>query len=384
MVRWIQRVLFFAVVVTALGFLLYTKVLRPVQVAGYDVVRSDLVVEVMGTGSVQARVSSVISSKIQGQVIELSVDQGSVVVAGQVIARLDDRDLISQVEIAQANAQASQAGLERLVAERARSEAVLRQADRELARVRQSFEQGAANDSEIDKSEEQLAIAQADLASSQSAIAEGKMLVIAAQKSLEYQQAKLDDTVIAAPFDGLIIRRDRDPGDIIVPGSAIYQLIALDEIWVSAWVDETAMAGLLPDQPARIILRSQPDHPLAGRVVRLGKETDPETREFVVDVAIDNLPEHWAIGQRADVYIETDRIQDALAVPMMFVETIDGERGVYTKVGNRAKWTPCAFGSQGRDSIEIMSGIKVGDVLVRISDPANQKALRDQKKVTAK
>jgi len=51
-------------------------------------------------------------------------------------------------------------------------------------------------------------------------------------------------TEIHAPYDGLIIRRDRDPGDMLVPGGSLMQIISLDEIWVSAWVDETAMPAL--------------------------------------------------------------------------------------------------------------------------------------------
>jgi len=381
MMRLIRRVLFFIILFVAIGFLVYTKILRPVPVVGYKIIRDDLVIEVMGTGSIQARVSAVVSTKLQGQVVELGVDQGSTVSAGQVIARLDDRDLIRQVEIAQANAQASESGLERLIADEARSKAVLRQVERDLERIRESFAQRAANESEVDKAEEQVAIAQADLARSQSAIAEGRMLLIAAQKTLEYQQTRLDDTVIRAPFAGLIIRRDRDPGDIVVPGSSIYQLVSLDEIWVSAWVDETAMAGLSPDQPSRILLRSQPREPLMGHVVRLGRETDTETREFLVDVAIEQLPEKWAIGQRADVYIETKRLENVLIVPAIYIAVVDGVRGVYRQEGNRAAWTPCTFGEQGRESIEITSGVEAGDVLVRVADSADGSKLTDRKKV---
>ncbi len=381
MARWIRRIFFLIIIGAIVGFGVYTKAFRPVHAIGYTVDRNDLVAEVMGTGSIQARVSAVISSKIQGRVVELDVDQGSVVTSGQVIARLDDRDLVRQVEIALANALAKQAGLDRLIADQTRAQVVLGQTQRDLSRIEESFAQGAANESEIDQAKEQVAIAQADVARATAAIAEGRMLLIAAEKTLEYQQARLDDTVISAPFDGLIVRRDRDPGDIIVPGSAIYRLVGLDEIWVSAWVDETAMAKLGPNQPVRIILRSEPDRPYSGRVVRLGRETDSETREFVVDVAIEQLPNHWAIGQRADVYIETNRITDVLVVPMIFLSTADGQLGVYKKVGERAVWTPCVFGAQGREFVEVKSGLEAGYLLVRTADPTGRVGLRDREKV---
>ncbi len=379
--RWIRNILFIIIVIAGVGYLIYARMFRPTPVVGYEVAGGDLVVEVMGTGTVEARTSTVVSPKIQGRLIELGVDQGDHVTAGQVIARLDDSDLLQQVEIAQANLEAAEASLDRLKAELARSQAVLRQAKREDGRVRKSFEQGGATASETDKSEEQVAIAQADIARSQAGIAEGQKLLIAARKTLEFQKAVLDDTVILAPFDGLIVRRDRDPGDIVVPGSTIYQLIALDEIWVSAWVDETAMAALAPDQPARTVLRSEPNHPYPGHVVRLGRVTDPETREFIVDVAIEQLPEHWAIGQRAEAYIETNRFENVLVIPLTFIRVNDGERGVFVDQNGRAVWTACEFGARGRELIEVLNGVTSGATVVRLEDPNSRVPLSDGKRI---
>ena len=86
------------------------------------------------------------------------------------------------------------------------------------------------------------------------------------------------------PFDGLITRRDRDLGDIVVPGACIFQLISTEDIWVSAWVDESFRAVLQPGQKARIVFRSEPGKDYAGSVIRISREVDRETREFLVDV----------------------------------------------------------------------------------------------------
>ncbi len=384
MKRWARRILLGVLVVAGVGVVLYVRVLRPTPVVGYEVVAGDLVVEVMGTGTVEARTSTVVSSKIQGRLLVLGVDQGDRVTAGQTIATLDDRDFVRQVEIAEANARAAKAGLERLRADKTRALAVVRQAERLDRRSRESFAKGAATETEIDKAEEQAAIAQAELARAEAAIAEGEMQLIAAEKTLEFQQARLEDTVIVAPFDGLIVRRDRDPGDIVVPGSSIFLLIGLDEIWVSAWVDETAMGSLAPDLPARVVLRSAPDEPLPGHVARLGREADPETREFVVDVAIERLPEHWAIGQRAEAYIETARREDVVAVPLAFVGVVDGARGVFVERDGRATWVECRFGVRGREEIEVVEGVAAGETVVRVAEPGGRASLRDGKGIVVR
>lgn len=84
-------------------------------------------------------------------------------------------------------------------------------------------------------------------------------------------------------------------------------MISLDELWVSAWVDETAIARVAPGQPARVVFRSEEGRSYPGVVARLGRETDRETREFLVDVRVTELPKNWTIGQRAEVFIQTEQ-----------------------------------------------------------------------------
>ena len=131
--------------------------------------------------------------------------------------------------------------------------------------------------------------------------------MLVAEKTLLYRKEQMAFTQIHAPYDGLIIRRDRDPGDMLVPGGALMEIISLDEIWVSAWVDETAISKVAAGQRARIVFRSESDKNYPGVVSRIGRETDRETREFLVDVRVNELPKNWTIGQRAEVYIQTEQ-----------------------------------------------------------------------------
>ena len=76
--------------------------------------------------------------------------------------------------------------------------------------------------------------------------------MIAAETTLAYRKALLADTEIVAPFDGLIVQRHRDPGDIAVPGSPVLSLVSTKELWITAWVDETEMSRVAVGQPARV------------------------------------------------------------------------------------------------------------------------------------
>jgi HlyD family secretion protein len=318
----------------------------------------------MGTGTLEARVSATISPKISGRIEQLMADQGDSVKAGDLLVLLDDAELQQQVEIAEANVNATSAAIARLKSDKTRAEAVYVQAEKSHSRLQQLSRQNAASRDEADKATEGLVVAEAGIATAEAAITEGQKQLVAAEKTLQYHRARLQDTRIVAPFDGLIVRRNREPGDVAVPGSSILTLISTDEVWVSAWVDETEMARLEADQPARIVFRSQSDESFPGSVARLGRETDRETREFVVDVRVLELPTNWAVGQRAEAFIQVEQVENAVTLPATLVQRRDGEEGVFILADDHAKWQPIKLGLRNRDVVQVAGGIAAGDIVV--------------------
>ncbi len=262
--------------------------------------------DVLGTGTLEARVKTQVSARIQERLAEVLVDQGDTVKKGQLLAKLDDAELRQQVAIAQASFAAAKQTAQRVEADLARSEAVLAQARLDEKRLKGLLASSAVSQTDADKAAEALKVAEADLKRSNAAIAEAQGLVLVAEKTMLHRQEQLAFTQITAPYDGLIIRRDREPGEMLVPGATLMELISLDELWIRAWVDETEMSKLAPGQKARVVFRSEPQKNYPGTVSRLGREMDRETREFLVDVRVEQLPVNWAVGQRAEVYIQID------------------------------------------------------------------------------
>lgn len=262
--------------------------------------------DVLGTGTLEARVKTQVSARIQERLVEVLVDQGDAVKKGQLLAKLDDAELRQQAAIAQASFAAAKQTAQRVEADLARSQAVLEQARKDAKRLAGLLASNAVSQTDSDKAAEALKVAEADLKRSNAAIAEAQGLVLVAEKTMLHRQEQLAFTQITAPYDGLIIRRDREPGEMLVPGATLMELISLDELWIRAWVDETEMPRLAKGQKARVIFRSEPQKNYPGVVSRLGREMDRETREFLVDVRVEQLPVNWAVGQRAEVYIQTD------------------------------------------------------------------------------
>ena len=369
------------VVTVVVGIAVYRISFAPVPVMAHKVAAGPIVAEVMGTGTLEARVKTVISPRIQERLAEVLVDQNDAVKTGQLLARLDDGELKMQVEVAEAARAGARTSLERVKTDEARALAVAQQAQLNHKRVSELHGKKVASEDELDKSVEQLNVAAADVKRSQAAIAEAKSQVVTAEKNLAYQKERLTYTQILSPYDGLVVRRDRDPGGVVVPGGSLLQLISTNEVWVSAWVDETTSDTLNPGQPARVVFRSEPAKSYSGEVARLGRETDRETREFLVDVRVKELPKNWTVGQRAEVFIETARKPSALAIPQRFLQWRDGKPGVFVNNGGKARWRAVTLGLRGSDTVEITQGVSAGDLLVKPGEPKAE--LADGQRIAA-
>ncbi|HNU99071.1 MAG: efflux RND transporter periplasmic adaptor subunit [Verrucomicrobia bacterium] len=339
-----------------------------VPVLAHEVKAGPIVAEVMGTGTLEARVKTVISPRIQGILSEVLVDQNDPVEAGQLLALLEDQELKLQVDVAESALAAARASAQRVRADEARAQAVVHQAQLEHQRIAGLLTNRISSQADFDKAIELLNVASADLRRSQAAIVEADSQVQTAEKQLAHQRELLTYTRIVSPYNGLIVRRDRDPGGVIVPGGSLMQVISTNEIWVSAWVDETAMAGLAPGQPARVVFRSEPARSYPGEVARLGLEADRETREFVVDVRVNRLPQVWAVGQRAEVFIETGRKSGVLTVPPQFVQWRNNRPGVFVNERDVAVWRDVTTGLRGQADIEIAQGLSEGEQVVAPRD----------------
>jgi HlyD family secretion protein len=351
----------------------------PTPVLAHTVEKSEVLGEVLGTGTLEARIKTTISPRIQERLAAVLVDQGDAVSAGQLLAQLDDGELKRQVEVAEATLASARATAGRVRVDEARAAAVEQQARQEHKRIADLVATKISSQAELDKAIEQLRVAESDLERTRAATQEAQQQVNTAVKNLAYQNERLGFTRITSPYDGLITRRDRDPGGVVVPGSSLLQLIATNELWISAWVDETAGSGLALGQKARVVFRSEAGKTFTGEVARLGRETDRETREFLVDVRVRELPANWTVGQRAEVFIETGRKSDALAVPPRFIQWRESQAGVFVAEGNRAVWRAVKLGLRGRAVVEVLDGLSAGEKVVTPADskqPALQSGVR--------
>ncbi|MBI1850237.1 MAG: efflux RND transporter periplasmic adaptor subunit, partial [Planctomycetes bacterium] len=233
----IRRVATMVVLVAASAAAAYFVFFKPRPVRAHAVDRGEAVVEVLGTGSIESRRTIDLGFEVTARVVRLDVDQGDLVKKDQELAAVDPTTFRAAVAVATENLKLAEAAIERLASDVARGEAVLEGAEANIRRVRPLVEERVTSPDSLDIADERLKVAVADLARASAAKIEGDRRVRTVQRTLEQAEADLARTVARSPFDGLVLKREREVGDVAVPGAPVLRLAAMDVVWASVWVD---------------------------------------------------------------------------------------------------------------------------------------------------
>lgn len=288
--------------------------LRPVKVQ-VGAVQRDVVVEVFGLGTVEARVTSKIGFKVPGVLVELRADVGDQVAKGAILARLDDREQRAQVaranaaiEQAEANLQRARASVEKAKANFANASSINQRRQTLLQSNNTSVETAQTAKAAEDATRGDLNLANSDVLVAQANISDAK-----AQQ--QQQSATLDFHTLAAPYDAMVTARLKELGSAMGTGEPVFTLIDPKSIWVLAYIDESKAGEIKVGEPAEIVLRSRPGRRIAGHVARIEPESDRVNEERKVEVAFETIPTGINLGEQAEVYITTVRLPQALLVP---------------------------------------------------------------------
>lgn len=354
-----------AAVLAALFGLVATRYGLAQSVEGFVAAAGPLAVELRGPGTLSAINKVTLSARIPGRLAEIVVDRNDRVAAGQVLARLDPGELSSQLAAAEATGRATARAVDVAAAERERALATLANARAAHERQVALMERGIASQAALDSATASFRQAQAELSRVERAVEQATAEAQSAAAKIGVTKAQLDDTVLRAPFDGIVVSRERNPGDILTAGQSVLQLVDPATIVLTARFDESAIASIYPGQPARLAFASQRGEALSGSVLRLGRSVDEETREFSVDIALDSLPENWALGQRGTAVIMIDRKEAAIAVPKSYLERRNGEPGLWVEGGGRATWRAVRLGASDQMRIEIKAGLAAGESVLK-------------------
>lgn len=339
------------------------RYLYPYEVRGETMRPGSLVIELSGPGTLDALTEAAVGSRIQARIETLAVDRNDVVARGDVLARLAFDDLAGELAAAEASAHASERAVETAQAERDHARAALDKARATHERQVALLTKGVASQAGLDDAAAAFRQALADVTRAGRAIAQAEAERDAAHARIAVAQAQLDDSVLRAPIDGVVVSRAHHAGEVLPAGAELLRIVDPASLVLTARLDESAIAAVQPGQAAHVRF-SGSDAPIAGHVLRLGREVDEETREFELDIALDRLPPNWALGQRGTVRIAVEERRNVLTVPQAFLARRDGVPGLWIAHNGRARWQAVTLGPAGAARVEVRSGLQAGDTVL--------------------
>jgi len=316
--------------------------------------------KVHGPGTVQSKVPVAVGPKITGILEKLHADQGDRVQKGQLLAELDSIELRAREAAAQAAKNRAQRDLARAQADLGKAQANLGLVQSNYQRDLEVFKPGYISKAAFDTTKAQLKVAESEVNAFQATVTALQAAVKQAESETHAANALHNYTRILAPMDGLITVRKAEVGATLVPGTPIFQMVDLDQIWMAAWIDQALVAQLQEGQPARITLRS--GRVFQGKVVRLNQEGDTVTRELEVDVKFEKFPVPLVIGEEGEVDIDTGR-QAALTTPLSAVVERNGAKGVFVVAKGLATFRPVSLGLQDGQRAAVLEGLKEGELV---------------------
>ncbi len=323
------------------------------------------------TGYVVAQRKAALSSKATGRLEWLGVLEGTHVKKDQVIARLESRDVAAALGQAQANVMVARANLEQGRAE-------LRDAQAAFQRAAELLNQKFIAASAYDTAQARLNKAKAGISGYEASIA-------AARANAQAAQVAVDQTVIRAPFDGVILTKSANVGDNITPFSsaadskgAVVTIADMDTLEVEADVSESNLSKIRVDQPAEILLDAFPELRLAGTVSRMVPTMDRSKATLLVKVRfVDRdprvLPDMSAKVAFLSRAVPPQDKQPATAVQPSAVVTRGGTFAVFLldADGAKVRRVPVTPGRKIGELVEV-KGLKPGDKVVLAPDDALQ------------
>jgi multidrug efflux pump subunit AcrA (membrane-fusion protein) len=385
----------------------------PVKVA--PVVESDLSTTLELVGSLIPQRRSIIVSAVDGVVQKVSMaekhavelmtggrtfraaprlDIGVEVIKDEILLELDPEEYELKLQAAKARLESAKKQAEhlyawrrpeevrRIEAEREEAAARVALAEANLQRSRDLIDRNAIAQANLDQHETDLRTAEASLARVEAELELAKAgptqeeiaVVVAAiaQAQADVDQAKweLDNTIIRAPFDGVVTERFVDEGERVtaMPRVEIMELVDLSVVNAQLCVPEQYMNRIHAGDMAKVFVKNCPE-PVSGVVSLVNDKVDPENRTFRIRISIPNEDQRLKAGQFVRVAIDIESSANTLVVPSAAVTYSGGEAHVFVQQDQHVAIRPVQLGLMNGKTAEVLSGLSVGEHVV-VDDPA--------------
>jgi RND family efflux transporter MFP subunit len=326
------------------------------------------------SGYVTARRQATVSAKITGKVTQVLIEEGMRVEEGAVLARLDDTEAKAQLSLARAQLTAARSQVAEIRAQ-------LVQAERDHARHAELARRELVSAQSLDA-----AVAQRDMLRARLGSAEEQIKV--AGQSVDVAQVQLDNTVIRAPFGGIVIAKSAQPGEMISPISAgggftrtgIGTIVDMDSLEIQVDVNEAFINRVAPEQRVEATLNAYPDWKIPGAVIAIIPTADRSKATVKVRISIDKKDQRIVpdMGVRVG-FLSAERaaavppsLEPGVLVPADAVRAEGSAGVVFVFADGKVERRAVTLGKNVGSSRHILAGVREGERVV-LSPPESLK-----------
>jgi RND family efflux transporter MFP subunit len=323
------------------------------------------------SGYVVARRQATVASKITGRLVEVAVEEGMSVEEGQILARLDDSNVRHARELAEAQLAAAESTLREI-------EVRLKEAELDLGRARALAAQGVMSRRELDA-----ALAARDSLAARLAATRDQAKV--AEREVALRRQDVEDTLVRAPFPGVAVSKNAQPGEIVSPISAgggftrtgIATIVDMTSLEIEVDVNESFIQRVQPNQPVVATLQAYPEWKIPAHVITTVPAADRQKATVKVRIAFDQLGDPRILPDMGvKVGFQAEASGPAVARPGLRVperavrREKDGGVVFVVRDGDRVERRAVSLGGSAGSDLEIRSGVRAGDRVV-LDPPAD-------------
>jgi RND family efflux transporter MFP subunit len=317
------------------------------------------------SGYVTARRRATVSSKVTGKVLEVFVEEGRAVRKGQVLARLDDSQVRASLAVGEAQLETARRGA-------AEDEARLREATLTLGRRQQLVKEQVISKAELDS-------AQAEVESLKARIEVAHQQIRVAESIVSQRRTDLADMEVRAPFDGVAISKDAQPGEMISPVSAgggftrtgVATIVDMTSLEIEVDVNESYVSRVRSGMPIEAVLDAYPDWRIPAHVIATIPSADRQKATVKVRIGFEQLDPRILPDMGVKVSFLNERpaadgsaAKARLLIPTTAVRKADGRTIVFVMREDRVERRAVSVGTASGDQTEVLSGVNAGERVV--------------------
>jgi HlyD family secretion protein len=317
------------------------------------------------SGYITARREATVSSKVMGKVIEVAVEEGNAVKEGQLLARLDDTNAQASLRLARAQLAAAQAALEE-------SRVRLKEAGRDFRRQESLKKSNVVAQSDYDRAEAAESAWRARLAQQESEL-------IVAERNIAVWQQQVDDTIIRAPFTGIVTSKNAQPGEMISPMSSggftrtgICTIVDMESLEIEIDVNESYINRVTAGQPVEATLDAYADWKIPCKVIAIIPTADRQKSTVKVRVGFDKLDPRIlpqmavkvAFREIVGPAAKAASAPGGVVLPKSAVRNADGRDVVFVVRGGRVERRAITVSSAQNNDVTVGAGVTAGEKIV--------------------